>query len=191
MKDEQAFSCGFQRLRDAKNLLSSCSEIFNKWKRSKRSMVPTSRKISLSLQGTTELLLICLACFTQGIFWTGLWTESVQTACFGWSSLLPDACEKLRLKAISRNSGWFTKYLRTENNTLAHLPPEEGISVPNFHKSLSSLSEFCSSFSSLLFIWVKIIILKVCKWQHEHNASQKHNESFLLVQLSNPLILQR
>lgn len=47
---------------------------------------------------------------------------------------------------------------------------------------------FAATFLS--FIWVKIIILKACKWQHQHYASQKHDESFLLVQLSNPLFLQ-
>lgn len=67
-KDEETCSSGFQLLRDAKKLLSSCSEIFDKWRRSKRSMFPTFGKIYLHLQGTTKLLVICVMFLTQGIF---------------------------------------------------------------------------------------------------------------------------
>lgn len=73
--NEEDFSCHFWLFRDAKNLLSSYSEISKKWRRNNRCMSQSVIRISVSLQGTTKLPVIFLVFFTQGTWVHGLAVE--------------------------------------------------------------------------------------------------------------------
>lgn len=154
-------------------------------------------RISVSLQGTTKLPVTCVfhtgqvgTWFSSGIGSAGL--------IIGFHNLTGLFLPQLLYDSICKHYVWklsletVIELQSTWENWKQYLSISPAWRKASLCQSFTSACHHFLNFATtfLSFMWVKTIILKACKWQYQHYASQKHDESFLLVQLSNALFLK-